>query len=70
VNMNRRKLIPSGKRKQRGQSMVEYTAIAFVLGVALFAPIPNLTPSQTVGQLLAGKIHDLYDNVSFFVSLP
>jgi len=70
VNPNCRKLVAGGKRKQCGQSMVEYTAIAFVLGVALFAPIPNLTPSQTAGQLLAGKIHDLYDNVTFFVSLP
>ena len=62
--------LPSMRCKQRGQAMVEYTIIALLLGIALFAPIPGVTPSQTVGQLLAGTIHDLYNNVTFFVSLP
>jgi hypothetical protein len=55
---------------QRGQAIVEYVVIGFVLSVALFTPVPGIDPPQTVGQLLAGKIHDLYDNLTFFLSLP
>jgi hypothetical protein len=64
--------IPSqaSRHTQRGQAIVEYMIIGVVLSVALFAPVPGIQPSQTVGQLLAGKIHDLYDNLTFFLSLP
>ena len=61
---------PTPIRFQRGQAIVEYMVIGFLLSLALFAPVPGITPSQTVGQLLAGKIHDFYDNVTFFLSLP
>jgi hypothetical protein len=54
--------------RQRGQGTVEYAVIGVALGVALFAPIPGMT--QTVGQLLASSVHNLYDSVSFFLSLP
>jgi hypothetical protein len=53
---------------QRGQSIVEYTAIALMLAVALFTPIPGM--EQTVGQLLVSKIRELYSNLTFFLSLP
>jgi Flp pilus assembly pilin Flp len=55
---------------QRGQALLEYTVIAVILAASLLAPVPGVTPSQTVGQLVSGKIHDLYDNISFFLSLP
>jgi hypothetical protein len=57
-------------RAQRGQSMTEYLVVAGALAAALFFPVPGITPSATVGQLLAGKIGDLYDNLTFFLSLP
>jgi hypothetical protein len=60
----------ASRRTQRGQAIVEYMIIGFLLSVALFAPVPGIAPSQTVGQLLASKIHDFYDNVTFFLSLP
>jgi hypothetical protein len=49
---------------------MEYIVICTAMTVAFFTPVPGLNPAQTVGQLLAGKIHDLYDNLSFFLSLP
>jgi hypothetical protein len=58
------------RRDQRGQSMVEYLVIGVALTIALFFPVPGVNPPQTVGQMLAGKIHDLYDNLTFFLSLP
>ena len=58
------------RRYQHGQAMVEYLIIGAALAVALFVPIPGLKPAQTVGQLLGSKIHDLYDNLTFFLSLP
>ena len=57
-------------RNQRGKAMIEYLIIGVALAVALFVPIPGLKPAQTVGQLLGTKIHDLYDNLTFFLSLP
>jgi hypothetical protein len=42
-----------------------------VLVIALFlVPVTGSNPPQTVGQFLAGRIHDFYDNISFFLSLP
>jgi hypothetical protein len=58
------------QRNQRGQAMTEYLVIGIFLTAALFAPVPGINPPQAVGQLLASKIHDLYDNLSFFLSLP
>ena len=57
-------------RYQRGQGTVEYLVIGFVLAMALFIPVPGVQPAQTVGQMLAGRIHDLYDSLTFFLSLP
>lgn len=57
-------------RRQRGQAMVEYLVIGAALAAALFVPIPGVQPAEPVGQLLAGKIHDFYDNLTFFLSLP
>lgn len=57
--------------RQRGQAMTEYLAIGLVLVIALFlVPVTGSNPPQTVAQFLAGRIHDLYDNISFFLSLP
>lgn len=55
---------------QHGQALVEYTVVCMALALALFVPVPGVDPAQTVGQMLAGKIHDLYDNLTFFLSLP
>jgi hypothetical protein len=57
-------------RRQSGQSIVEYAVVCVALAAALLVPVPGIQPPQTVGQLLAGKIHDLYDNLTFFLSLP
>ncbi|HUI60949.1 MAG TPA: hypothetical protein VLX90_12030 [Steroidobacteraceae bacterium] len=57
-------------RHQRGQGMVEYLVVGTALAVALFVPVPGVQPAQTVGQMLAGRIHDLYYNLTFFLSLP
>ncbi len=57
-------------RTQRGQAMVEYLVVGVALAVALFVPVPGIQPAQTAGQMLASKIHDLYDNLTFFFSLP
>ena len=54
---------------QHGQSMLEYVVVCFALAAALLVPVPGIQPPQTVGQLLAAKIHDLYDNLTFFLSL-
>jgi Flp pilus assembly pilin Flp len=61
---------PAPRRHQRGQAIVEYTIIGFLLSIALFTPVPGITPSQTAGQLLAGAIRAFYDNVTYFLSLP
>jgi hypothetical protein len=58
------------RRGLRGQSMVEYVVVCAALAAALFVPLPGSQPRQAVGQLLASKIHDLYDNLTFFLSLP
>jgi len=58
-------------RHQRGQAMAEYLGIGVLLVTALFIfPVTGSNPPQTVGQFLAGRIHDFYDNISFFLSLP
>jgi Flp pilus assembly pilin Flp len=56
-------------RYQSGQSMIEYTVVCAALAIALFVPVMPGS-SQTLGQLLAGKIRDLYNNLTFFLSLP
>jgi hypothetical protein len=61
---------PRSRRRQRGQAVIEYLVIASLLSGALFLPVPGIQPSATVGQLLAAKIHDYYDNLTFFLSLP
>jgi hypothetical protein len=61
--------LASLQRSQRGQAMPEYLVIALLLTIALFI-VPVSGTQQTVGQFLASRIHDLYDNVSFFLSLP
>jgi hypothetical protein len=55
---------------QRGQSMIEYAVVCVALAVALLVPVPGIQPPQTVGQLLASRVHDLYDSLTFFLSLP
>jgi hypothetical protein len=58
------------RRGLRGQSMVEYVIVCAALAAARFVPLPGSQPQQAVGQMLASKIHDLYDNLTFFLSLP
>ena len=60
----------ASRRAQRGQSMVEYAVIAGVLAAALFVPIPGTSPQQAAGALLAGKIQDFYNDLTYFISLP
>jgi len=50
------------RRRQRGQSMIEYVIICSVLAICLFA-----TP---VGQQLTTALHDFYKYLTFFISLP
>jgi hypothetical protein len=64
----KRNLTP--RRRQRGQAMAEYVVIGLILTTALFVPVPGITPAQTAGQMLSSRIHALYDNLSFFLSLP
>lgn len=55
-------------RLQGGQSLIECTIVCAVLAIALFTPLPGQT--QPAGQLLASKVRDLYNNLTFFLSLP
>jgi hypothetical protein len=63
-------LLPTLRRCQRGQSTIEYMVVCVALAVALFVPVPGTQPPQAAGELLAGKIHDLYRSLTFFLSLP
>lgn len=63
-------LLPTLRRCQRGQSTIEYLIVCVALAAALFVPVPGTQPPQAVGELLAGKIHDLYGSLTFFLSLP
>jgi len=56
-------------RLQLGSATIEYAIVCVALAVALLAPVMPGT-SQTAGQLLASKIRDLYNNLTFFLSLP
>ncbi len=56
------------RRRQQGQSMLEYAVICFVLAVALFAPMPG--SQQTAAQLLCDSIRDFYSSLTVFISLP
>jgi hypothetical protein len=61
---------PSGmlSRRPTGQTITEYTLICLVLAAALFAPVPGA--QQSVGEMLAGKVRDLYTYLTLFISLP
>ena len=61
---------PARTLRQRGQSMIEYTLVAAAVAAALFVPVPGTQPPQAAGELLAGKIHDLYSSLTLFLSLP
>jgi len=52
----------------RGQAVAEYLVLCLVLVAVLFMPIPGT--GQAAGALLAGKIHDFYTYLTFFLSLP
>ena len=56
--------------RQRGQAMTEYLVIGGVLALALFIPVPGSQPSESVAQMAAGRIHDFYLYLTFFLSLP
>jgi hypothetical protein len=56
------------RRRQRGQSMIEYVVICAVLVAALFVPIPGT--QTTASQLLANSVRGLYGSLTFFLSLP
>jgi hypothetical protein len=55
-------------RRPAGQTITEYTLICLVLAAALFAPVPGA--QQSVGEMVAGKLKDLYADLTFFISLP
>jgi hypothetical protein len=55
-------------RRQTGQAMTEYAVICLALAAALFAPVPGA--QQSVGEMLAGKVRDLYTYLTLFISLP
>jgi hypothetical protein len=52
------------RRLQRGQAMIEYAIICFVLAICLFAA------QAPAGKQLAQAIHDFYADLTFFLSLP
>jgi hypothetical protein len=55
---------------QRGQAMTEYLVIGVALALALFIPVPGSQPVESVAQMAAGRIHDFYLYLTFFLSLP
>ncbi|HSI48227.1 MAG TPA: hypothetical protein VLA61_08165 [Ideonella sp.] len=57
------------RRFQRGQSMVEYAAIATVLVAALFTP-NGLFGGQTGAAFLADMVKAFFRNLTHFISLP
>lgn len=63
-----RKVGLSLRRRQSGQSMVEYAVIGTILVSALFFPLPG--SQETVSQLLCDAIRNFYSSLSLFLSLP
>ena len=55
---------PSRCLRQRGQAMIEYVVICFVLATCLFAA------QAPAGKQLAQAIHDFYADLTLFLSLP
>ncbi|MBS0417475.1 MAG: hypothetical protein JSR66_07160 [Proteobacteria bacterium] len=62
--MNIRHGHPAVSTRQRGNATVEYTVIASLLGLALFAAA---TPA---GKMLVQAIQAFYSDLTFFLSLP
>jgi hypothetical protein len=52
------------RKRQRGQSMIEYAIICFVLAICLFSA------QSPVGAQLAQAVRDFYADLTFFLSLP
>ena len=55
------------RRRQRGQSMVEYAIVGGVLVAALFVADYN---GQTIAEFLASVIRMFFRNLTYYVSLP
>ncbi|HZO20870.1 MAG TPA: Flp family type IVb pilin [Steroidobacteraceae bacterium] len=50
--------------RERGQSMTEYAIIGGILAALLFAA------TSPVGQVLTTALHNFYQDLTFFLSLP
>ena len=56
------------RRKQSGQSMIEYAVVTGVLVWALF--IAEVAGGQSAAQLLVNAVKAFFSGLTYFISLP